>query len=268
MSSYAKSFVSPITACDVVVGSGSCLLVAPLRNCAEEPDTYLITNTVAIAAAATTATLQLTSVTRDGDPVTPVPADVYLREGSRLYFGTNFVTLREDATVTSAAAIAVDIEPAVGAIAAAATAQTWALYLLDSTTDLPINLASSSTSNKKLKNGLQGGTSKTEINLNVDITYFASPLDLAQQEVMLKAATTTEYIYAVVIKTDAQTAFGKFEVQNLNSTGNSDLITYTASLVGQPDYAVTYRTANPKVNDAAQLVALNAVSRLSGVPAV
>ena len=267
MVSLASSFVAPIVNCNEVVGSGSCLLVSNIENCGDEPILYNITNTAAIAAAATTATLSVVSATQDGVAVTPAPTSVVLREGSRLYFTpTSFITIKNETTVGTATVV--DIEPATAAIASAGTALTWAMQLLDTVSDLPIDLASTTSDRKDLKSGLQGSTIKNRIDLTIALTYFASPLDKTQQEVMLKAALSTNNVYFVAVKSTGLIAFGKAQINGLSETGTTEIVTYSTTLNAQSPWAVTFRTANPAVNPVAQLADLNTVNRYSGLPLV
>lgn len=267
-------FVSPIVNCQESQNAGSCIFVTRLLDCAEEPNTYTIEATAAVAANAEEISLQLLALTdSEGNAITPLPDSVLLREDLVLHFeltatpGTFVeVKLTEETSVTSAAAVAAAIEPAPAAIAANDVALTWALAEITEATDLPLNSDSQEDDRKVLKNGIQGSSVKTNVNLNVPLQYISDPSNIAQFNVILPASQSTEDIYAFVLKSGGLAAFGRAKVMNFNATGAINQIErVSANLNFQAPFALSYFSANPDINTATQIADLNTLARLSGV---
>jgi hypothetical protein len=270
MVALAKSFVSPLQSCNEVIGSGSCLLVQLVENCGDEPTLYTLTTTVAAAAStvATTITVDLTAISQDGTPITPITGkSVTIREDSILYFTNTNVPVKvlNEIKITAGTPAVIATNAIPSAIGVGSNARTWALELLDTVTDLPINVESSEADRKDLKAGIQGSNVKTRIDLSLDISYFASPLDRTQRSVMLKAALGTQDLYFVAAKSSGLIAFGRAKVMGLQESGDMELTTYSTSLSAQAPFGVTAVTNDPLVNNAEQLVALNAVLEYSGL---
>jgi hypothetical protein len=270
MASLAKKFVPEIQSCNEVIGSGSCLLVASVPNCGEEPILYTISNTVAasISTTATTLTLSVTGATQDGVAVTPTPTSVLIREGAVLYFGATNVAVKVSDEVLIATATVVNVDSIPAAIAVNDVANTWALYLLETVTDLPIALEAGEADSKVLKDGIQGSNVQTRIDLNLAISYLAAPTDIAQARVMLRAATNTEDIFFFAAKSSSLVAWGRAKVMGLTESGDMELTTYSTTLSAQAPFAVTYKTADTQVNSSNQLIDLNLALRYAGLPIV
>lgn len=268
MVSKASFFVADVKNCERVIANGSCLLVGNTFDCSDEPILYTLIAESAAAINAETISISLDSATVDGVAIT-TPAEVFIRKNSLLTFtGNNVVTVLDDVTVT-ATATTVNVAPLDAAIAISDTAETWALYLLETVTDLPINADSSETDSSILKDGIQGRNEKTRVDLNIPITYFASPLDISQAAIMLPASLGTENIFAVAIKSSGLVAFGRFKVMGLQESGaTNDLVSYSTSLSGQAPFAIAFASSDTKINTAEQLAALNDVLRWSGIAEV
>jgi hypothetical protein len=270
MASLAKKFVPEIQSCNEVIGSGSCLLVASVPNCGEEPILYTITNTLAapISATATTLTLSVTGATQDGVAVTPTPTSVLIREGAILYFGVANTPIKVSDEILVSTATVVNVDAVPVALAVNATAPTWALYLLETVTDLPVALEAGEADSKVLKDGIQGSNVKTRIDLNLAISYLAAPTDIAQARVMLRAATNTEDMFFFAAKSSSLVAWGRAKVMGLTESGDMELTTYSTTLAAQAPFAVTYKTSDVQVNNATQLIDLNLALKYAGLPLV
>jgi hypothetical protein len=261
-------FQYPIEACKTSNSAGSQLLIANTQDCSATPIRYRITATVAIAAAAVTATLELTQASLDGVVLTTTPASVTLRANSRLYLGTAnaYISFPQEVTVTPTAA-AVDIDPALTAIAVNSAGVTYAMQLLEKTTDLPINVEAETSSTRVLADGLQVTQNVTGLTLNSPVTFFTSPEDIAQFSVIQRSVLTTSNIYCLVTKTSGNLAFGTAKVLGISYTGDfSDEVASTT--LNFQKWAVAHATDDVRVNSATQLAAINNIYKLCGLPIV
>jgi hypothetical protein len=265
-------FQYPIQACKTSNSAGSQLLVQNTYNCSATPILYTINNTTAIAANASTASLQLTAATVDGVALPTLPASVTLRANSRLYLGAsgnlvNYVSFPREVTINSASATTVDIDNAATAVAAAVTGQTYAMLLVEKTTDLPINVEAETSNTRVLADGLQITQNVTGLNLNTPVTFFSSPEDESQFIVLQRAALTTANIYALIVKTSGNLAFGTAKVLGVSYTGDFTDEVATTTLNFQ-SWAVAHSTSDVRVNSAVQLAAINRVYKLVGLPTI
>jgi hypothetical protein len=255
--------------CRENLSAGSCFLVASVPNCGQEPILYTITNTAAaaISTTPTTLTLSVTGATQDGVAVTPTPTSVLIRANSLLTFGAVTVLVTDEVTITTATAVNVASVPA--AIAAAATSQTWALQLLETATDIPLDITSAEESNKRLKDGLQSSSAKTSVSLNVNLAYYSAADDFVQDSIMLKASLSSENFFAFIVKSSGKAGWGLFKLLGLQESGGLDeIIKYTANLSFQAPWSVAARRSSTLVNTPGQLAALNLALRYAGVAEV
>lgn len=95
----------------------ACIYIGNLDGCSDEPVVYTITPSIAIAVDDEVASLTVTA---------PATSEVYIRMGTWLHFGSNYIVVAKDTVITSVATT-VDIEPATSAIAVSDTADTWGL---------------------------------------------------------------------------------------------------------------------------------------------
>ena len=93
------------------------IYVGGLNAGSDEPVVYTITLSTAITVNDVVARLTVT---------TPAEGEVYIRQGTWLHFGANYIVVAVDTVITSVA-IAVDIEPAESVIALGGTSDTWGL---------------------------------------------------------------------------------------------------------------------------------------------
>ncbi len=167
--SNVAEFEEALESCDQLLGEGS-LYAAPLADCAEYPTLYTIAvATAAVAAADETVDLQLTA---------PVPGSLVLRRGDVLSFelaatpGTYVeLTLTADVTVTDTAAVTADIEPAPAAVALADEACAFQRYEFCGVKNMPLDFNIQTEDVKLLKDGIQGSTTKTDIQPQMGIEF-------------------------------------------------------------------------------------------------
>ncbi|WP_373524808.1 hypothetical protein [Nostoc sp.] len=93
------------------------IYVGGLNGGSDEPVVYTITPSTAIAVGDEAVSLTVTEQDL---------GKVYIRKGSCLHFGANYIVVAEDTVITSVAT-AVDIKPATSMIALGDTADTWGL---------------------------------------------------------------------------------------------------------------------------------------------
>ncbi len=95
----------------------ACIYIGGLDGDGDEPVVYTITSSTVITVNDVVARLTVT---------TPAEGEVYIRQGTWLHFGANYIVVAKDTVITSVA-IAVDIERAESAIALGDTSDTWGL---------------------------------------------------------------------------------------------------------------------------------------------
>jgi hypothetical protein len=95
----------------------ACIYIGDLDGDGDEPVVYTITSSTVITVNDVVARLTVT---------TPAEGEVYIRQGTWLHFGANYIVVAKDTVITSVA-IAVDIEPATSAITLSDTSDTWGL---------------------------------------------------------------------------------------------------------------------------------------------
>lgn len=95
----------------------ACIYIGELYSCSNEPFVYTINPRTAIAVNDEVASLTVAA---------PATSEVYIRMGTWLHFGSNYIVVAKDTVITSVAT-AVDIEPATRAVALSDTALTWSL---------------------------------------------------------------------------------------------------------------------------------------------
>lgn len=212
--------------CGSISAQGSLLLVGNLLNCADEPDLLTITNTAAAAVAATSLTLSSSAVLAQGATV--------LRKGGILYFGVNKAIVTADTTIAIGTPTAVPVEPLVAAIAANATAQTWALQRVLAPQTIPVNEESSTTDITDLTYGLQGSETVTKLMLNPSISVINRFDDRAINDIIHGAAQIGGTIYAVIAGSDTTHVFGKAVVSGFNKE-------FAQSDVTKPSFTLLYQ---------------------------
>jgi hypothetical protein len=163
--------VSPTTCGDLV--SNAKLYLVKLKNCAEEPSTYTITFSTAIAVGAVTADLALTA------PVTVPVTTLFLKRGTRIYRASGvapyveYVELLNDTLLTQGTpSTGVPIAPALAIIASSATAnQLEALQVL-SAKNVPVDYAVNTDDTKRTSDGLKARMTVTRISPTIQTELF------------------------------------------------------------------------------------------------
>lgn len=209
-------FVPTLSNCREIANAGSTLYVAPINNCLEEPIVYALEADTAVAALATTASINL---------LTPA-STIYLRKGARLTFTAGFVIVAADTVITTATSpVVVPIEPATSAIAINATAFSWGALTLLSPTNIPIDNSSQMVNRTDLSNGLQGSETKTKVMMTSQVELITRPDDRAFWQYVFPAAQSDIDIYALIVRgVDQRHAFGRAKVSNLNDGGQIEEI--------------------------------------------
>lgn len=260
----AQDFLDPVVNCGSIYNAGSTLLVGKLVNCAEEPE--VIEVTVATAVVIGDEEIDLTF------PASTI--EVVLRAGSRLYFGTsvdaavNYVVFVNDVIIPSSATPTaltnIAIEPAETAIATTDTGFTWALVAVLSPSNLPINIGSNMTNRKDLTYGLQGSEVKTGITLTSQIQLIAQPEDRAYWDILLPAATGSQLVFALILRSGGQHAFGKAQVGETSNDGAIDEISRPqVNLAFQAPFSIPTLY---QYLDADRKVSLNRLRKYAGLP--
>ncbi len=271
-------FQYPVLACKTSNSAGSLLLIQNTVDCSATPVQYRIDSVGGnIVAGATTATLTLSSATLDGEAV-PVPASITLRANSRLYLTTaanplytTYLSFPQEVVITNSTiaptGTIVTVDPVAVTIPSANFALTYAMLLVEKATDLPINVEAETSNTRVLADGLQITQNVTGLNLNAPVTFFSSPEDTSQFEVLQRAALNTANIYVLITKTSGNLAFGSAKVLGISYTGDFSDEVATSTLNFQ-SWAVAHATSDTRVNSTLQLNAINRIYALAGLPTV
>jgi hypothetical protein len=229
MPSLAERFVAPLEGEKVVFNAGSQLLVGLLAPDSDEPLVHTLT--VATNASSGAATLSLTSDR----------TSTRLRKSSVLRFGSVSAVVTADTEVTGTAT-SVPVEPLSANIAANATATTWALLRVLSTTNLPITLNDTMVNRTDHAYGLQGSEAKTKQTLSVQVTLINDPGDRAFHDIIWGAATGGSRIFAHIARNGGRHAWGPSMVSSASDDGNIEEIS-------RPSITLNYQApfATPKL---------------------
>lgn len=251
MSTIASKIPLSVQNCNEILNQGTCIFVKALDNCAKEPT-------------AITITVDTTPVAVDDETVslTASVADTFLRAGTILTFGANTLTVLNDVTVgTTATSVA--IEPATAIIAAAATAETFALLELLSPENVPYNIEATTVDRTDLKS-FQTSSVKTNNGFKPQIQCIASKDDKALWQVF-EGARTVRDVYAVIYYSSDQLVFGRAIITGYNFDGaKSEIQRPQFTLEFQGD---DYRTTTTYLEaDANEQAVMNEIARLAGIP--
>lgn len=254
--SLTEAFQYPLSNCRQIQNAGISLYVSRLINCADEPTTFTLT----------TGAIAIDDVTAGITGILPVPtadAPLFLRNNSRLYFGTDFVVIDGDQEIT-ADAPTINIKPATVAITAATEATTWGMKRILSPSNIPLTSNSNTVDRKDLSDGLQGSNVVTGKTLESAVQIITRPDDLAFWDVCFPASESGENIYAVIVRPEGRTAFGQAQISNSSVDGGINEITrdqFTLMFQAQYGYTGLYSRAN-----AAQQASLDSLANLVGLP--
>jgi hypothetical protein len=262
----ADLFVKPVSSCDINLNAGSLIYVSKLNGCNLEPRLYTV-SVPAIALNAITANMAITAVSDDGVAVTPLTGiSMILKKGQILYATlTTPVIVAQDTTITSVAA-AVPIEPAAVAVTAG-SALVWDREELTTVTDVPLSLSSTTENSTVLRNGLQGSTNKTKVELTVALQLLSSNRDLSIQRVIAPAAQGSENIYVVIAKSSGYTAIGRSKVSDLNISGareGQEEISCTLNF--QAPFGLYFATLDTTINTTVQIAGMQNIVKYVGLP--
>ncbi len=227
-------FQDPLISCDVVLGAGSCMLVAPLVGCNSEPTVYTVTNAAAVALNATTISLSVTT------PATLAALPVY--KGKVIYFGAVPIVFAKDGVITNTAA-SFEIEPASATVALNATADTFPLYPILSTSDMPLSFNDTTQDTTDHKSGLQGAMVKTNYEITTQVSGRVRCDDAGLNKVLFPAQKTNGKIYVVYSIGDVAgcgtLAWGTAIVSNYAETNaTKDFVKWSLNLLWQPPTAI------------------------------
>lgn len=241
-----------VQACNEILNAGTQVYLKILEDCATEPPKDTITvDTTPIAL--TDETASLVSDNADG---------TFLRSGTVLHFTSGTISILNDVTVPNTPT-AIDIQPAESAIAAAETAETFALLKLQSPTNVPFNIEAT-TVNRTDLDSFQGAMVKTKNEFKPQIQCIASLLDKALWDAVFVGANSAQDVYAVLVYGSTQLAVGRALISGYNVDGNIEEIQrpqFTLEFQGK-DYRLTKPYSFASTADQA---GINEVMRLAGL---
>lgn len=159
------------------------------------PKEYYIRVASAIAAGATSASLQLVIPNRGGD-------QMWLRKGAKIRFSlatNDYITVAENTTIVFGSPTTVPILAAPSAIPGATSAMVpmFELFELISTTDLPFNFNDTLEDNTTHQGGLQFSQLKTNFMIESTLGYNLRCDDEAMARVILPRADDNKQIFAI-----------------------------------------------------------------------
>jgi hypothetical protein len=252
------SFQYPLSNCRQIQNAGISLYVSRLAACASEPLVYtLVLNGATV----------VNDTAVDFDGITPVPTatnPLFLRNGSRLYFGANFITIDGDQTITAATATNIAVRDVTAIVADNATTTTWGMKRILSPTNIPLTSNSNTVDRKDLTDGLQGSNVVTGKTLESAVQIITRVDDLAFWDVCFPASESGENIYAVIVRPETRMAFGQAQVSNSSVDGGiNEIARDQFTLMYQAPYAYTSTYTR---STAVQKTAMNATASLTGLP--
>lgn len=254
MATLASRLPVDVQNCNEILNQGACIFVLALENCANEPTI----NTLTVDTTPVAIGDESVSLTTDNAEGT------FLRAGTVLSFTSGSLVVLNDTTISAGAATAVEIEPALVAVAAAETATTFALLELISPENVPFNLEAKTVDRTDLKS-FQESMVKTNNKFAPQIQCIASPDDDALWQIF-QGARSVQDVYAVIYYPSDQLVFGRALISGYNFDGGVGEIQrpqFTLEFQGK-DYSIT---TNYGQAGASEQALMNEVASLAGLPA-
>jgi hypothetical protein len=216
--------------CREVLGEGR-LLVVPLEDCAREPVCYTVEVDTA-ALGDTSVTLTVT--------VPAAPQEINIYRGEVLTFPSGTVVTTQDATITDAGVV-VTVEPLAQAFAAAETTEVFSVYDVCSLSSLPISHNIGTENNKVLKDGIQGSSTKTNVQPSSNIEGFLRVDDdgLWSPGLIFDSARSDVIFYGAMLRlNERQMYWGPFEVTAFDMSDQVEqLQKFTATITLQAGWS-------------------------------
>jgi len=208
-----------------VLTVGSLFQAVALPNNSRTPVLYTITNTAAVASAATS--MSVTS-----------SANVTLYAGSELKFGTTVVVIATTTNVT-ATATTLPILPASAAIAANATATTYGFASLLGIQEMSEDSKASLISIRSMASGRYNDQRVTMIDDSLQFSGWYHQLDAAMANILKPAYRNGSEIFFQAQYTDGETVSGIGVISSLTRSAKLDDVqkyTFTLNVNGTPTY--------------------------------
>lgn len=242
--------------CREVLGEGRLLLV-PLPDCIRQPICYTIEAPTGAAAGDVSIDLQVT--------VPVAPQSVNLFQGEVLTFPSGTVVVTETTTVTDTLT-PVPIELVVTPIAAAETTEVFSVFDVCSLSSLPISHNIGTENNKVLKDGIQGSTTKTNVQPSSNIEGFLRVDDdgLWGDGLIFDSSISDVIFYGIMLRlNDRQAYWGPMEITAFDVSDQVEqLQKFTATITFQAGWSTAKEFSYLTAVEAA---ALNRVRALFGV---
>ena len=262
-------FEAALQSCEEILGEGR-FLVAPLEGCDKYPTIYAIESDAAVLINATSIALQL---------LTPLAGSITLRQGDVLSFelsaspGTYVeVTLAADATVTTGAAVTVATERIPAAIPAASVAEVFQRFEFIGLKTMPLDFQIGTEDVKTLPDGIQGKTTKTNIQPQMGVEFLLRLDDLGfwgtpDANGVFQSALSNVRFYGLSLRLNGnQFITGPCETTALSFQDQASQIQKaTGTIVYQPKWYTGTIYGQMSV---AQKAAFNNIRRLWSLPAI
>jgi hypothetical protein len=272
MQSYAGKFGSLKDAenCSALNNAGSVVLVAPTKKCSSEPDIYRVAAAAAGAIGAESLSVYLGGIL----PVGVANPNVYLQQGTKLYFGdpavttppTKVATVTEDVlitAVTATTAVNISVEPLADAIVLADQAKTWGLIRVIGSDGLDLNIQAGTENTSTLANGLKGQNETTSLMMDGNLSMILEPDDPAFWRILHNAAVTGKHFFLMNARTGNTFAWGEAQTGNYSRPGQKQSVQKaTLAINMQDDWAAP--TMYKYLSASEQLI-MQEVCRLSGL---
>jgi len=266
----ALNFTPDIDACDPFIRNGGSLVkYAPLPCHRKQGRIY----TLGLTAAANPDDDEISVYISAADPVEADPI-IYLEEGLKLYFSAApntapyFEAVVEETMMVSGMgtgnAINLPVSPLASGIAAAATADTWAMLSLIQPTDIPLADTTAMVEGTNLRDGMQFTQYKVGLEKASQIAVDLRPDDIAFWKHVYPGTQDNRRLFAYIFRPIGMHVWGPCQVSNHNLPGQikeGHRGQYQHNW--QPPYAAP--TLKEYLEEADQVAALERAIRLAGL---
>jgi hypothetical protein len=258
-----RTFDRSLESCGDILGEGR-LFLAPLPRCLTTPQEYTLEVDGAVDVDDEEIDLQVSA------PATPEDEEVYLQAGRLLYFGATTVEVAQDAVLlVGGPAVTVSILPAEATIADGSTTDIINVLEVVGISNMPLDFASQTENNKKLRDGIQGSIIKTSITpaINAELFFRFDDDGFWQRGFLYDGGVSNSRVYAISLRgNERHGIYGPVEVQSVSFQSQVEQL---QKVTAQLSYVPTWY--EHRVFDylsAGERTAVNNIRELVGLPAL
>lgn len=214
MVSIAEQFTPTPENCNQILNASTIILVTGQPCGQDEPIVHTLSVDTALVGGEES--IDLTS--------DQLPDGTFLRKNSVIHFASGEErVVTADTIVTTGTSVPIEADP--NPIADTDTATTWAMLMVLSPTNVPLNIEASEVNRTDLTFGMQGSMVKSKIEINNQVSTIGRKDDRALYDLIFGSSYTDQRLYTLFAYSDDTHSFGQAEIITWNRDGNIEEIT-------------------------------------------